>query len=194
MLESKRQEQKRILVKFANLNLESRVTKIAKMKSFAELPVEIQEKLKAHPITVAWSEEDKCFLARTPAYPFVGAHGDTPEETLGEILDAMWGVLEIDENKITSCKSPADEPLKVELTDGRIVISVGVKLLAWAQEDNIHPAKVIDTTQFAKDVIEAMDETDDAGASLLNKMIDKSVKKAIDDGALGVEYPKAKKK
>lgn len=51
--------------------------------------------LKNYPITVSWSEEDNLYLARTPAFPFVMAHGDTPEEAAKEMTIALTGVIEL---------------------------------------------------------------------------------------------------
>lgn len=45
-------------------------------------------------INVTYSVEDACFIARVPAFAYVAAHGDTPEEAIHEVRDALIGVVE----------------------------------------------------------------------------------------------------
>jgi len=45
-------------------------------------------------INVTYSAEDACFIARAPAFAYVAAHGDTPEEAIREVRDALAGVVE----------------------------------------------------------------------------------------------------
>lgn len=44
-------------------------------------------------ITISWSDEDECFVARVPALPGCVSHGDTYRETLTNIEDAIAGFL-----------------------------------------------------------------------------------------------------
>jgi predicted RNase H-like HicB family nuclease len=45
-------------------------------------------------IIVEWSDEDKAFVGRVPAFPFCSAHGGTPEEAAREATEAAEGILE----------------------------------------------------------------------------------------------------
>ena len=40
-------------------------------------------------IDIAWSDEDDVFVARIPAMPFTGAHGDSHEEALASAKEAI---------------------------------------------------------------------------------------------------------
>lgn len=44
--------------------------------------------------TVSWSEEDEAFIGRVAEFPSLAAHGDSPQEALGEILLVVKGSLE----------------------------------------------------------------------------------------------------
>ena len=79
--------------------------------------------------------------------------------------------------------------LTVEVTDGRLVISIGIDTLAYAAEtmpsnnpyqddkgEFIQTVKVTDPVEFAKRMLSA-----------LTDLLDKAFQSAIDDGSLGVE-------
>lgn len=40
-------------------------------------------------IDLSWSDEDDCWIANVPDLKYCSAHGDTPEEALGEVQIAM---------------------------------------------------------------------------------------------------------
>lgn len=50
-------------------------------------------------IRLVWSDEDEVFVALFPDFPFVGAHGDTPEEALAEAKAAIRGAIEVAREK-----------------------------------------------------------------------------------------------
>ena len=45
-----------------------------------------------YPIVVAWSEEDRAWVADVPDLKYCTAHGDTPEEAVREVVIArgLW--------------------------------------------------------------------------------------------------------
>jgi predicted HicB family RNase H-like nuclease len=46
-------------------------------------------------IVTAWSDADECYVCRAPAWPGLGAHGDTAEEAIREALVAGKAMLSI---------------------------------------------------------------------------------------------------
>lgn len=92
------------------------------------------------------------------------------------------------------------EPLTCKIDHGRLVISIGIDVLALATEcrepfsvydpnkgDWRTAWKVTDALEFAKDVHhELMDEAED-GSSLVTEILDKAMEQALDQGSLGVE-------
>ena len=46
-------------------------------------------------VVIIWSEEDKCFLAKSPFYPGIISHGDTYEEALSMLKEALKEVFAI---------------------------------------------------------------------------------------------------
>src|SRR5215207_11397985 len=57
-----------------------------------ELPVESR-----YEIDIAWSGEDKVFVARIPELPFAGGHGDSVEEALAMAKSAIRAYVEVAE-------------------------------------------------------------------------------------------------
>jgi predicted RNase H-like HicB family nuclease len=45
-------------------------------------------------INLFWSDEDDCWIADVPDLKYCSAHGDTPEEALGEARIAIEAVVE----------------------------------------------------------------------------------------------------
>ena len=63
-------------------------------------------------ITISWSEEDECFVARVPALSGCISHGDTYQEALTNVQDAIDGFLasmEAHGDKIPAPDIAADE-------------------------------------------------------------------------------------
>jgi predicted RNase H-like HicB family nuclease len=46
-------------------------------------------------INVFWSDEDSCWIADVPDLRYCSAHGDTPEEALASVQEAMQGWLDV---------------------------------------------------------------------------------------------------
>ena len=45
-------------------------------------------------INLFWSEEDGCWIADVPDLKYCSAHGDTPDEAIANVQDAMDGWIE----------------------------------------------------------------------------------------------------
>jgi len=50
--------------------------------------------IKNYRITLEWSEEDEAFIARVPAFRHCLSHGDSPEEAIRMVQEALEGVVE----------------------------------------------------------------------------------------------------
>jgi hypothetical protein len=89
-----------------------------------------------------------------------------------------------------------DVPLKCEVVDGAIQFVIGAKVLAHAT--NICPTlydaerdhgryRVTAPVTFAKAVADELNHEDEAGETLLTRMLDEAIDDAINQGAEGVE-------
>lgn len=82
-----------------------------------------------------------------------------------------------------------DQPLKIELENERIVISVGISAFAygvqhadsWDEE-----LKIEDETQFAKDVLRELQREDEQGSTDLFFLFDKAANKAVENGSAAI--------
>lgn len=93
-----------------------------------------------------------------------------------------------------------DSPLKVEVKDGKLTISIGIERLAfcfencdenmpydWKTADFPKTYEVVDQVEFADDVRGRMlAELGEDGSTLLSDFIDKACWDAVEDGSLGV--------
>jgi hypothetical protein len=86
-----------------------------------------------------------------------------------------------------------DTPLHAAIEDNCLVIRIGIGMLANGAEriqelfDHEESLTVRDDMQFAKDVARAMEEEDEAGNSMLTKMLDEASVKAWEDGSEGCD-------
>ena len=55
----------------------------------------IDDPLRNHPVTILYSDEDECYLAVVSSVRHCTAHGDSPEEALREVREALTGLLEV---------------------------------------------------------------------------------------------------
>ena len=98
-------------------------------------------------------------------------------------------------------KKQADAPLSVKVTDGRLVISIGISTLAFAAQecnycysydqtvnDFVHHMKVTDPLLFAKELVTELQEEDEEGTTSVHLMIDKAVEQAVENGARGFNW------
>jgi hypothetical protein len=91
---------------------------------------------------------------------------------------------------------PSKDVLSCEVFDGKLVISIGVDTLAWAtvhecenRETGIPVGtKILDATEFARDVQREILRESEDGSSMLTNLLDKAALKAYEQGSLGVYY------
>lgn len=90
----------------------------------------------------------------------------------------------------------SDYPLRIFLRGSTLEISVGVGTIAEAAQQgetdgkdfaNGH-LKIISQRQFAKDVLFQLLYEDDAGLTLVHKMLDEAIHHAIEEGSTGLQY------
>jgi len=61
-------------------------------------------------INLFWSEEDNCWIADAPDLRFCATHGDSPEEALANIREAIEGWLEVARDKGLPIPEPRYRP------------------------------------------------------------------------------------
>lgn len=88
---------------------------------------------------------------------------------------------------------PKDQGLIVEIVDGKLVISVGVNILAFACEfgnpDNSNDAfKITNADDFAKEIMYILLAEEENGTTLVHKMLDTATNQALERGCLGIEF------
>lgn len=90
-------------------------------------------------------------------------------------------------------------PLRIEMRDNQLIISIGLDTLAWAAEN--HPDlyddendrglyKINDHIVFAKDVITELKDEEEDGTTLVHRMIDEATMRAISNGSQAVSEAK----
>lgn len=93
-----------------------------------------------------------------------------------------------------------DQPLEVRVRNGVLSISIGINTLATAYEKGLEDEDGVggfivtfpNKRQFAKDVMYAMLEEDETGASALTEFLDKMMDEAVNQGSTGIDFPEAK--
>lgn len=99
-----------------------------------------------------------------------------------------------------------DAPLDCRIVDGRLVIDIGIETLAFATkesptlyqrygydeekgEERQDFVKINDPDVWAKEVLRQIVAEAEDGSSLMTKLFDDAVERAIDDGAEGIDIP-----
>jgi len=80
-----------------------------------------------------------------------------------------------------------DQPLKCEVKDGCLVISIGVDTLAFADQERLQ-VKVTNTEGFAKDVARELANEREDGSTILTDVLDTAMEHAADNGSEYIEY------
>lgn len=75
-------------------------------------------------IRVTWSEEDELYIARCLEFRGVAAHGDTPEEAVGECAVALEGMVEA----YTERGWELPTPFPVHNYSGKLSLRIGASL------------------------------------------------------------------
>jgi len=95
--------------------------------------------------------------------------------------------------------APINEPLRCEVSDGRLEMTIGINVLRFAAEncerfydgprDTRAPyIKVTDADEFAKEICREIEKESETGITLLNAMIDKAIYEAVGNGCFGVDH------
>lgn len=81
------------------------------------------------------------------------------------------------------------ERLKVEVRDGRLVISIGVGTLAWAAENDNEGGfskpklRIRGPTGWAQEIVAELLREDEAGETPIGKLLDDAFMKAVEAGS-----------
>ena len=76
-----------------------------------------------YPASVAYSEEDRCFIARIPAFKYCAGHGEIPEEALREAYDGLAGIIAVLENDGTPLPDPDETVVRLRQMKAIVKIS-----------------------------------------------------------------------
>lgn len=93
-------------------------------------------------------------------------------------------------------------PLRAEVIDGKLSISIGVDTLGFAFEraeannpfdegsgDYLQTFKISDRLEFAKDTARAMNDEGEDGSTPLTRFLDSMMMEAVEQGSMGIEDP-----
>jgi len=92
-------------------------------------------------------------------------------------------------------KSTSEQPLKVGIEAGRLVISIGITTLAEAlvgpgsptKEERPH-SRITDHAAFARAVIRALEDEEEDGTTPVHKLLDDVALAFLENGADGVDF------
>lgn len=76
-----------------------------------------------YPATIAYSEEDACFIARIPAFRYCAGHGETPEEALGQAYEGLAGIIEVMRKDDVPLPNPDDTAIRLRQMKAVVKIS-----------------------------------------------------------------------
>lgn len=93
----------------------------------------------------------------------------------------------------TRSPSKPSAPLAVKVTNGQLVISIGIETLAHAllNDPDFDPegVEVLDAAQFAQDTVSALDTEDEGGRTSVQRLLDEAMNQAIESGSDAVRIP-----
>ena len=99
----------------------------------------------------------------------------------------------------------SEQPLKCDVIKGRLVISIGIKTLAWASHSENGGPEGLESADrggqtcrvddnkakfWARDVASEMKKEDETGATMLSDFIDKAMIAAADNGSEALIFSK----
>lgn len=86
-------------------------------------------------------------------------------------------------------------PLKVEIADGLLTISIGIETMnratAYGLEHTYGSINVTDHDVFAVEVLRELKDESEDGTTLIHRMLDQATAQAIEQGAEGVDVEDA---
>jgi hypothetical protein len=87
-------------------------------------------------------------------------------------------------------KQIADQPLHCRVEGQRLVISIGLKTLAFAAEhqDDNQKLKIEDEMALGKDVCHELTHEDEIGQSLLTHLFDSATTNACENGSVAFDH------
>lgn len=92
-------------------------------------------------------------------------------------------------------KKTSEQPLRVSIEAGRLVISIGVVTLGEALAGPMSPlkrdaphAKITDHAEFAREVRNALTAESEDGTTLVHTMLDGVASQFLENGADGVDF------
>lgn len=92
-------------------------------------------------------------------------------------------------------KATSEQPLKVAIEAGRLVISIGMTTLGEALVGPGSPlkidcphAKITDHAKFAREVMRALLEEEEDGTTAVHRMLDGAAVVLLENGAEGVDF------
>ena len=138
---------------------------------------------------------DPC-ASMTPAQGYTHPRFGTNLLTVAE-AKAMFdhlverGLLQIDPARHTA-DGPRKALLAMEITGGKLEISIGVEALAVAVEGGPmfeDGTKVTDPDLFAKELLQALQDEDEQGTNPIHRAIDAAAEAAVEWGAEGIRLP-----
>jgi len=82
------------------------------------------------------------------------------------------------------------EGIKVSLNEGRIIISLDIKTLAFCANEHplffVDPVKVTDAQVFAEEIVRVLKEEQEDGSTILTNLFDDAIVMAVEDGCEGI--------
>lgn len=83
-----------------------------------------------------------------------------------------------------------NQPLQVEIKDGRLEITIGVDLMCFAIEHGPmgEGLTITDKDVFAKEVLNALLTEEEDGSTPVHRMLDSAANEACEQGAEGCEF------
>lgn len=78
-------------------------------------------------------------------------------------------------------------PLKLQIKDGELIISIGIDTLCFATQSEILDFKIINNIGFAKDILNELESEEEDGTTLVHRMLDSAANNAIENGSEFVE-------
>ena len=117
-----------------------------------------------YPFNIAWSEEDRAYLATCPAFPGLSAFGDTEEEALTEAKVALKLMIEVCRKK----QIPLPEPQMVGRYSGQTRLRLSKTL--HRQAVAMAEAEEVSLNQYVVDALVARIAGDQVGSRALNEV------------------------
>lgn len=92
-------------------------------------------------------------------------------------------------------KATSEQPLKVGIEAGRVVISIGITTLGEAivgpgspVKREVPHAKITDHAQFAREVVRALKSEEEDGTTPVHKLLDGVALEFLENGADGIDF------